>query len=145
MSSWKMLSWTLASAVAGSVTAAEPPPIVKMSRADSAGELFKTHEPVVENQGEQTTWDVEAWISPERDFDMGIWRTTAMHQEFTDPWPYNEYIQLTEGSLTITTSDGTVTELAAGDSAMIPKGWTGTWDTPGLTKIYVIHAAGGGL
>ena len=31
-------------------------------------------------------------------------------------------------------------ELEAGDCVLIPKGWTGTWDTPGCTKIYVIHA-----
>jgi len=45
-----------------------------------------------------------------------------------------------EGGVTLTSSDGTVTRIDAGDSVVIPADWTGIWDTDGYTKIYVIYS-----
>lgn len=113
---------------------------VKISKAQAAGKIFEDFEPVIETHDGNTTHDVEVFRTPESDFDTGVWRTGAVHFDITEPYPYHEYMHFIEGSVTLTSSDGTVTELVAGDSVVIPMGWTGTWDTPGCLKIYVIYA-----
>lgn len=135
-----LLTCVLGGLASETVFAGETPHPVKMSRADIAGQLFENPATVEQENDGITSWDREVYLANDKDLDMGLWRTEAFRQEYTDPWPYNEYIHITDGSLTVISSDGTVTELATGDSAMIPMGWTGTWDTPGLTKIYVIYA-----
>lgn len=44
---------------------------------------------------------------------------------------------------TLLGSDGTVTQINAGEGVTIPKEWTGTWDTDGYTKIWVIYSEDG--
>lgn len=118
------------------------PQPVKLSQADIAGKLFEDHHPVETVDGSNVTRDVEVFISPERDFDAGIWNSNAATIEFSEPYPYNEYMHFLKDSVTLISTDGTVTKLEAGDSVVLPRGWTGTWKTPGCTKIYVIHAPG---
>jgi uncharacterized cupin superfamily protein len=48
-----------------------------------------------------------------------------------------------EGGVTLTSSDGTVTEVKTGEAVTIPKEWTGIWDTNGYRKIWVIYSADG--
>ena len=48
-----------------------------------------------------------------------------------------------EGSVTLTSSDGTVTEIGAGEGVTIPKEWTGIWETDGYRKIWVIYSEDG--
>lgn len=118
---------------------------VKLSQQQIAGEIWEDHEPVVATEGGVTTHDVEIFLTEGKDFDAGMWRSTEAHWDITDPYPYNEYMHILEGGVTLTSADGTVTDLAPGDSVVIPRGWTGRWDSPGVTKIYVIHAPDGDL
>jgi len=39
----------------------------------------------------------------------------------------------------LTSSDGTVLEVRAGEGAAIPKGWKGHWSTQGYKKYYVTY------
>jgi uncharacterized cupin superfamily protein len=48
-----------------------------------------------------------------------------------------------DGGVTLTSSDGTVTEIGAGDAVTIPKEWTGVWETDGSRKIWVIYSDDG--
>ena len=48
-----------------------------------------------------------------------------------------------EGSVTVTSSDGTKTTVSAGEGLTIPKEWTGTWETDGYRKIWVIYSEDG--
>jgi len=57
----------------------------------------------------------------------------------TDGYKVDEFMYFLEGSVTLTSEDGTVHEIGPGDSASIPKGWKGTWDSPGYVKYYVIY------
>lgn len=45
--------------------------------------------------------------------------------------PYDEYVHLLDGALILTDADGETYEFRAGDSLVIPKGFTGTWETRG--------------
>jgi len=57
----------------------------------------------------------------------------------SDGYAHDEFMYFLEGSVTLTSEDGTVQQIVAGDSASIPKGWKGTWDSPGYVKYYVIY------
>ena len=48
-----------------------------------------------------------------------------------------------EGSVTLTSSDGTVKVINAGEGVTIPREWTGVWETEGYRKIWVIYSEDG--
>ena len=52
----------------------------------------------------------------------------------------DEFCCILEGKVRLTDSAGTVEEYKAGDAFVIPKGFTGTWETvEPVKKFYVIH------
>ena len=116
---------------------------VKMGAAQIAGGIFQDYEPVVTERNGNTTHDVEIFRSGDDQFDAGMYRSGKVRAEITEPYGVHEYMHFLEGGVTLTSSDGTVTEIAAGDSVVIPKEWTGVWDTEGYTKIYVIYSPDG--
>ena len=116
---------------------------VKMDKAQIAGGIFQDYEPVVATHDGNTTHDVEVFLSSNRQFDAGMYKSGAVRAEITEPYGVNEYMHFLEGGVTLTSSDGTVTEVSAGDSVVIPAEWTGVWDTQGYTKIYVIYSPDG--
>jgi uncharacterized cupin superfamily protein len=87
-----------------------------------------------------TTHDVEVFRTASGLFDAGMYRSGKVRAEITEPYGVHEYMHFLEGGVTLTSSDGTVTEVRAGDSVVIPAEWTGVWDTEGYTKIYVIYS-----
>ena len=113
---------------------------VKMSKAQIAGEIFEDHEPVVIDHGNHTTHDVEVFRTESGLFDAGMYRSGKVRFNITEPYGVHEYMHFLEGGVTLTSSDGTVTEIEAGDSVVIPADWTGVWETEGYMKIYVIYS-----
>lgn len=113
---------------------------VKMSKAQIAGAIFEDYEPVVKTHNGNTTHDVEVFRTESGLFDAGMYRSGKVRAEITEPYGVHEYMHFLEGGVTLTSSDGTVTEIGAGDSVVIPADWTGVWDTEGYTKIYVIYS-----
>jgi uncharacterized cupin superfamily protein len=61
----------------------------------------------------------------------------------TEPYGVDEFMYFLTGSVTLTSSDGTVQTINAGEAVTIPKEWTGIWDTQGYTKIWVIYSEDG--
>jgi uncharacterized cupin superfamily protein len=116
---------------------------IKISRAQIAGGIFQDYSPVVATHDGNTTHDVELFLSKDRKFDAGMYRSGRVRAEITKPYGVNEYMHFIEGGVTLTSTDGTVTEIQAGDSVLIPADWTGIWDTQGYTKIYVIYSPDG--
>jgi len=115
---------------------------VKISKEQIAGKIFEDYKPIVADHDGNTTYDVEAFLSSDKQFDAGMYRSGKVRAEITKPYGVNEYMHFLEGGVTLTSSDGTVTEITAGDSVVIPAEWTGIWDTQGYTKIYVIYSPG---
>ncbi len=126
-----------------SASAAEAVHPVKISQAQVAGDIFKDYKPVVKTEDGNTTHDVEVFLSKDKQFDAGMYRSGKVRAEIKAPYGVNEYMHFLEGGVTLTSSDGSVTEVRAGDSVVIPEDWTGVWDTDGYTKIYVIYSPGG--
>ncbi len=127
----------------GAASAADAVHPLKMTGAQIAGKIFEDYKPVVKTEDGNTTHDVEVFLSKDKQFDAGMYRSGKVRAEITAPYGVNEYMHFLEGGVTLTSSDGTVTEVRAGDSVVIPEDWTGVWDTQGYTKIYVIYSPSG--
>ena len=50
--------------------------------------------------------------------------------EVHEPWPYDEFVQVLKGEVTLTPIDGDKQSYGVGDSFLVPKGWIVTWDMP---------------
>ena len=131
----------------GAVRAGDTVYPVKMSGAQIAGDIFKDFKPVVidhENEkGPFRTEDVETFLSSDRQFDTGMYRSGVNRFEIRDGYGVDEFMYFLKGGVTLTNLDGTVMEIKAGDAVTIPRDWKGVWETEGYTKIYVIYSPDG--
>ena len=116
----------------------------KISAADAAGKIFQRPdmEETRHKDGHQTL-DVTSLLSSDGKFASGMYRSGKTIAQITEPYGVDEFMYFLEGGVTLTSSDGTVTEIGAGEGVTIPKEWTGIWDTEGYTKIWVIYSADG--
>ena len=128
-------------------SAEEPRQIVhpaKMSSTQIGGDIFK-HEDMVRTEHEDghTTLDVTSLLSSDGKFASGMYRSGKTRSEINEPYGVDEFMYFLEGGVTLTSADGTVTRISAGEAVTIPKEWTGIWDTEGYTKIWVIYSEDG--
>jgi uncharacterized cupin superfamily protein len=84
------------------------------------------------------THGLTMWTGPEGSGqETGIWQCTVGPSYWVQE--ENEFIYLLSGSLTVTPDGGKPQTFGAGDSAMFPRGWRGTWDLhETVRKVYVI-------
>lgn len=135
-------SWTCLAGM--SAMAGEP--VVKpqmMSKAEIAGEIFSRPDMVTTQRPGGPTLDVVSLLSSDKKFVSGMYRAGASRFEIDEPYGVDEFMHFLEGSVTLTSSDGSVQVVNAGEAVTIPKEWTGVWETEGYTKIYVIYSATG--
>ena len=123
-----------------SVGARQP---AKISAADAAGQIFERSDVVKTTRGDHTTLDVTTMLSSDKRFASGMYRSGKVRFEMTEPYGVDEFMYFLKGGVTLTSTDGTVTRIGAGEAVTIPKEWTGIWDTDGYTKIWVIYSEDG--
>ena len=72
-----------------------------------------------------------------------LYGAEAARLSVSEPFPYDEYVLVLSGEVTLTSDAGESKTFGTGDSFLVPKGWTGIWDMPGqyLEKIVVETAA----
>lgn len=58
--------------------------------------------------------------------EVGLWKCAPGPSRWV--FETNESITMLAGRMTVTEDDGESFEVKAGDSAVFPKGWSGTWD-----------------
>lgn len=115
-----------------------------ISKADTTGEIFDREDTTKTTHADgHTTLDVTSLLSSDKKFASGMYRSGKTRSEINEPYGVDEFMYFLEGGVTLTSSDGTVTEVRAGDAVTIPKEWTGIWDTDGYTKIWVIYSEDG--
>lgn len=123
-------------------SAASPQPVL-LKGATLAGDVFAypRAERLDEKSETGTTEarDLVAHESADGCLQTGVYQTGRNRFTVKDPYPHDEFMHFVQGGVTLRSSDGTVTEVAAGDSVLLPKGWTGVWDSEGYRKIYVIY------
>ncbi len=116
---------------------------VEMTAADLTGKLFEHPDTIASSEGGNDTLDITSLKSSDGKFASGLYKSGAVRAEINEPYGVDEFMYFLEGGVTLTSSDGTVTEITAGEGLTIPKEWTGVWDTQGYRKIWVIYSADG--
>jgi uncharacterized cupin superfamily protein len=116
----------------------------KISKDEIDGKIFD-REDMIETKHESgnVTLDVTTLLSSDKKFASGMYRSGKSYFEATDPYGVDEFMYFLEGSVKLTSSDGSVQTINAGEAVTIPKEWTGIWDTEGYTKIWVIYSEDG--
>ena len=84
---------------------------------------------------EMTTSGIQVWA--DGGASGGIWQCTPGPSHWS--LQTNEVIHLVAGRMTVTPDDGESTEIGAGDMAVFPRGWSGSWDIhETVRKVYAI-------
>lgn len=60
--------------------------------------------------------------------------------DISEPFPHDEYVLILSGKLILTGADGVSQEYVAGDSLVVPKGFTGVWKMLGNFRELVVIA-----
>lgn len=116
----------------------------KISSADAAGAIFQREDMLETTHDDgHVTLDVTTLLSSDSKFASGMYKSGKTYAEIDQPYGVDEFMYFLEGGVTLTSSDGTVTKISAGDAVTIPKEWTGIWDTDGYTKMWVIYSEDG--
>ena len=116
----------------------------KISKLDAAGQIFQ-HKDMIKTQHEDghETRDVTSLLSSDGKFASGMYSSGKTRSEINEAYGVDEFMYFLKGGVTLTSSDGTVTTINAGEAVTVPKEWTGIWDTEGYTKIWVIYSEDG--
>jgi len=116
----------------------------RISSEDMAGAIFDRDNMIrTEHEGGNVTLDVTTLLASDGKFASGMYKSGKSHSEISEPYGVDEFMYFIEGGVTLTSSDGSVQRINAGEAVTIPKEWTGIWDTDGYTKIWVIYSEDG--
>ena len=115
----------------------------KITKNDIAGDIYSHPDMVKSTNNGNTTLDVTTFIGSDGKLGSGVYRSGKVRFEITEPYGVDEFFYVLEGSIALTSADGTVTKINAGEAVTIPKEWTGVWDTDGYYKIWVIYSEDG--
>lgn len=69
---------------------------------------------------------------------VGVWEA-GIGELALDDFPFTEYVLMISGRVVVTELDGTVMTFSAGDTFVIPKGWTGTWHVTERMKKQIVR------
>ena len=58
--------------------------------------------------------------------------------DISDPFPYDEFVLVLDGQVTLTHIDGEKQTYKAGETFLVPKGFLGTWDMPGNYREMIV-------
>lgn len=139
-----VLAMLLVALFAGPATAGDVILPIPMPQAHIDGAIFTERKPEVtmdaSEWGEFTTEDVEVFRAGDDKFDAGMYRAGPNKFTVSGAYGVDEFRYFLKGGVKLTSSDGSVLHVNAGDAVVIPKEWTGVWETDGYTKIYVIYS-----
>ena len=69
---------------------------------------------------------------------VGVWEAGA-GKSIIENFPFTEYVLMISGSVIVTEEDGTSRAFVAGDTFVIPKGWSGVWDVQKRMKKQIVR------
>jgi len=69
---------------------------------------------------------------------VGVWEAGA-GKTVIENFPFTEYVLMISGSVIVTDKDGTSRKFSAGDTFVIPKGWSGAWDVQERMKKQIVR------
>jgi uncharacterized cupin superfamily protein len=115
----------------------------KISKEDMTGSIFQRPDTTTRTRGDNTILDVTTMLSSDGRFASGMYKSGKVRFEANEPYGVDEFMYFIEGSVKLTSADGTEQVISAGEAVTIPKEWTGVWNTDGYTKIWVIYSEDG--
>lgn len=116
---------------------AEAGPPVLVTAEEAKGSIFDSPKAVIrERNGGETKW--LEMLRSEDGSSAGIYAAEASNTDI-EAYPHDEFMYFLEGGVTLTSADGSVVEVEAGDGVTIAKGWKGNWTTSGYRKFYVTY------
>ena len=128
---------------ASTLVAAETVHPAKLSSADLTGTAFNNPNTSVTETPTGNILDITSMKSSDGKFASGMYKAGKSRFEITEPYGVDEFMFFLEGSVTLTSTDGSQMTINAGEAVTIPKEWTGIWETEGYRKIWVIYSESG--
>ncbi|MDR7009378.1 putative cupin superfamily protein [Paraburkholderia strydomiana] len=106
---------------------------------DIRGAIFQRKDASSSHVDGNKTTDVVTFTSSGTAFQTGVYKSGPDHETVEGPrgYLYNEFMYFISGSVKLTSSDGSVMKVRAGEAVTLPSGWTGKFDTEGYSKLYV--------
>ena len=115
----------------------------KLSVTDLKGGAFSSPTTVVIGKGDAEVLDFTSSKASDGKFASGMYKAGPQTFDITEPYGVDEFMFFLEGSVTLTSADGSAVTVSEGEAVTIPKEWTGRWQTAGYRKIWVIYSADG--
>ena len=115
----------------------------KLSSTELTGHAFKNPATIVTETPTGKIHDLTSLKSSDGKFASGMYSAGKSRFDITEPYGVDEFMFFLEGSVTLTSDDGSQMTINAGEAVTIPKEWTGVWETEGYRKIWVIYSASG--
>lgn len=137
------LAFIFITTVAGSSAYAEVSYPAKLSATDLAGGAFSYPTTVMTGEGDTQVLDFTSLKSSDGKFASGMYKAGPQAFDIAEPYGVDEFMFFLEGSVRLTSADGSTTTVNAGEAVTIPKEWVGRWETAGYRKIWVIYSHDG--
>ena len=118
---------------------------IMLNKAEVAGGAFSRPEAKTYTHNGNKTTDFLMLMTADKKYETGMYKSGPSHFSRTGTKTYgvDEFMYFLKGEVTLTSADGTVQHIHAGEAVVIPADWQGTWDTKGYTKFYAIYAPKG--
>ena len=81
--------------------------------------------PEDERAGPQSNWMT---VLHSGEVTVAVYESTPVLIEIKEPFPYDEYVHVLEGEVTLTDLDVNENTFKAGENFLVPKGFLGTWN-----------------
>jgi uncharacterized cupin superfamily protein len=111
---------------------------VKLTAAEARGPVFQRKGAIRADGADGPTVEVNLLKSRDGRFEAGVF-TAGPSDQPVESYEEDEFMYFLEGGVTLTSADGSVLEVRAGDGLMVPKGWKGRWTTKGYKKYYAVY------
>jgi uncharacterized cupin superfamily protein len=89
------------------------------------------------------TFTFEESHSGEVQVQVGVWEA-GKGKLILENFPFTEYVLMIHGSVIVTEKDGASMVFKAGDTFVIPKGWSGVWDVQERMKKQIVRIGNAG-
>lgn len=139
----KGLTASIGLITASSLAVAETVHPAKLSSSDLSGKAFEDPNTIMTETPTGKILDITSLKSSDGKFASGMYKAGKSRFEITEPYGVDEFMFFLEGSVTLTSDDGSQMTINAGEAVTIPKEWTGVWETEGYRKIWVIYSESG--
>ena len=137
------LGVTVLTALISASAMAEVSHPAKLSQEALAGAAFDNPSTTITDVEGEKILDFTSLKSSDGKFASGMYKAGPQTFDITEPYGVDEFMFFLEGSVTLTSTDGAVITINAGEAVTIPKEWMGRWETKGYRKIWVIYSEDG--